>query len=782
MTGLLARARQLRTSLGLSPDGRDEFAFDPDSGISRDEQTEIRAEIEKVATRSRIAVSPEVFVVKAAKRGVLFPVVVNIAAVGILIIGLGVFYFIFQRGETQLAREDSGTITAEGKLIQELQKESEAKLQAKNQQINQIQGQLADIDKQRLDLQSNMDARVRDRENQLRASMAADLDAEKARLQKQGLSDQDIQKKLADLESQKNAAFTKQLDAFRAQSEAERRKSEATLKDLQTQFNANLARANTERQQVLSDSRQREADLQAQLTQKTKELQSAQAQTQAQLQALTSQRQQEDLVAQQLVGLYAAAQADISEKNYPKALGSLKAIARYVNSPEVVLLSGFEKRREVDLFIVDSLSNLVQVEIDKGKADTSSLVNAANQIAEVRARVSDADGALRAGRLADAEKLYGQALAVVPEIARSNAYFTARMREAEAARQDALRAGLARAETAFAAGRFPEMLAAYRDALAYLPESSARLTATLSNIGAGSAALAAQKALADQSRAAALILTQANALLKQGQYSDALAQFLTILATYPMSTQAAPAAKGISDAAAGMNGTADSRLASREKDLGDQVSSLQKSLVGRSEEIVGIKKSIMSLLGMPGDPATADTGVLMNAINKKFGDLAGAQGASGDPGARLPKAQDNAGLSPADAKRLGDLDALVSSYRNYTDQEDAIIRTQGEGKGRMKTIGLRDAFFGSLDSLFRGMLDRVHRYDDRFIQDSIVQGKDEGRQDALEQAMAVVVDLNRQTTPDMRKSYFEAKIMAADKDSQMKAFLKNLQGLTSAMK
>ena len=45
-----------------------------------------------------------------------------------------------------------------------------------------------------------------------------------------------------------------------------------------------------------------------------------------------------------------------------------------------------------------------------------------------------------------------------------------------------------------------------------------------------------------------------------------------------------------------------------------------------------------------------------------------------------------------------------------------------------------------------------------------------------------MVDLNRQTTPDMRKSYFEAKIKAADKDSQMKAFLKNLQGLTSAMK
>jgi hypothetical protein len=810
MTGLLARARQLRTSLGLSPDGRDEFAFDPESGISREEQAEIRAEIEKVG-RDRIGVGPEAFAVKAAKRGVLFPVVVNIAAVAALVIGLGVFYFIFQRGETQLAREDSGTITAEGKLIKELQKEAEARLQAKNQQINQIQGQLAEIDKQRLDLQSNMDARVRDRENELRAAMAADLDAEKARLQKQGLSDQDIQKKLADLESQKNAAFTKQLDAFRAQSEAERRKSEATLKDLQAQFNANLARVNTERQQVLSDSRQREADLQAQLSQKTKELQSQQAQTQAQLQELTSQRQQEDLVAQQLVGLYSAAQADISEKNYPKALGSLKSIARYVNSPEVVVLPGLAKRREVDLFIVDSLSTLVQGEIDKGKVDTTSLVNAANQIAEVRARVSDADGALGAGRLADAEKLYSQALAVIPEIARSYAYFTAHARESDAERQDALRAGLSRAESAFDAGRYAEMLAAYKDALVFLPESSTRLDRTLSNIGTAGAVLAGQKTQAAQSRAAASVLGQGSALLKQRQFGEALAQFLTVLAAYPASTQAPQAVKGISDAAAGMNGTADVRLASREKDLGDQVSSLQKSLAGRSEEIVAIKKSIMGLLGMSGDPAAADGGILMNALNRKLGDLSATQASSGDLGARLQNAQDNArslqvkidqlsaendrlkaaqpagaqaraGVSPEDGKRLSDLDALIAGYRDYTNQEDAIIRAQGETKGRMKTIGLRDSLLGSLDGLFRGMLDRIHHYDDRFIKDGIAQGKEEGRQDALTQAIDVVMELNRQSEPDQRKSYFDAKIKAADKDPQMKEFLKTLLGLASAMK
>jgi len=49
MLGLLDKARKLRDTLGLGTDGREEFAFDPDSGISREEQKEIRQEIEKVA-------------------------------------------------------------------------------------------------------------------------------------------------------------------------------------------------------------------------------------------------------------------------------------------------------------------------------------------------------------------------------------------------------------------------------------------------------------------------------------------------------------------------------------------------------------------------------------------------------------------------------------------------------------------------------------------------------------------------------------------------------------
>ncbi|MGA2380974.1 MAG: hypothetical protein ABSG85_16895 [Spirochaetia bacterium] len=819
MLGLLDKARKLRHTLGLGNDGGEEFAFDPDSGITREEQKEIRQEIEKVASRSRMKVSPEMFAVKAAKQGVLFPILVNIGAIVALAAGLAVLYLLFQRGESQAARQDTTGITAEGKLLAEVKKESEARLQEKNQQIDQIQGRLAEIDKQRQDLQANMDAKVQARESQLRASMTAELDAERARLQKQGLSDQDIQKRLADLEAQKNSAFNAQLAAFRTQADADRKKSESALQDLRSQFNADLAKANADRQRVLSDSRQREANLQAQLAQRTQELQSAQAQTQQQLAALTSQKQQEDLVSQQLVGLYSVAQTDIAAKNYPKALTSLQAISSYVNSSDVAVLPGIARRRPVDLFIVDSLTTLVQGEIDKGKVDTASLVDAANRITQVRTLVSGADGLLRAGRVGDAEAAYGQALAAIPEIGKTYAYFTVKARNSEAARQDALHAGLARAESAFAAGRYTDMLVAYRDALGYLPESSARLAATLSNIGAGAVALSGQKAQADQTQAAAPALAQANVLLQQHRYADAAGQYLAVLQSYPQSAQAGPSVKGINDSVAALSAQTSSDLKGRSDQvaaLNAQLASVRKDISDRTTEITGIKKSLMNLVGMSGDPASTSTDVVMNAVNKGFGGLSGAQGASGDISARLQQAQNNAqalqkqidalsaenerlkaspqtaaarppaasgaAVSAEDARRLSNLDSLVTSYRSYIDQEDSIIRSQGEEKGRMRTIGLRDQFLGSLNGVFRGILDRIHQYDDRFITDSLAQGKDEGRQDALQQAMGVVLRLSRQTSADQRKGFIDAQLRDADKDPALKAFLKNLQILSSAMK
>jgi hypothetical protein len=811
--GLLRKARTIRTSLGLPASGRDEFAFEADSGISREDQRDILQEIDKVAMQNRIAVDPEAFAVRAAKKGILFPILVNLVAVVLLVAGLSAFYAFFQRGETQLTRGQTGTITAEGKLIETFKRESEAKLLEKNQQISQIQDRLQEIDKQRQTLQATMDARVRERENQLKTAMAAEMEAEKARLQKQGLSEQDINRRLTAMEAQKSAESDRQLAAFRARAEADKQKADENLKTLQAEFSASLAAANQERQQVLDESKKREAELQSQLEQKTREAASAQASSAQALAALQSQKQQEDLAAAQLVGLYSVVKDDITAKDFAKAITGLQAIRDYVNSAEVAVLPSMQQRRDVDLFMVDSLTSYVQAQLSPASADTSSLIAAAGQISDVRTAVAQADEQARAGNIAEAEKLYQKALSVIPEIARSYDYFTAKARDAEAARQQVVQAGLARAEAAFSAGNYPEMLAAYRDALGYLPESSARLDKTLSNILAAGSEQGRLRNQAEQGKAAAPILAQGDAALAQGRPADAISRYLTVLQRYPQSPQAEAAARGMTNASSALSDRADARLAAQQKALSAQVDTLQKQVADRGAEITGIKASVMGLLRMSGDPAATDTAVVMDALARRFGDFPAAQGASSDLASRLSRAEDNAaalqkkidaldaenqrlkaaadkaaasaaarqaasaqqaaqaGVTSQDLATLrARLAALAGGYQAYASREDPILAREGD-QGLVDAKPYRDEFLSSkaVEEAFPGLYERIERYDQGFLS--------AGRTNAIQEVLDVVIEMSKQATPDARASFLAGQLKVYGKDKDMSALVQGLQKL-----
>ena len=142
MLGLLEKARQLRDSLALTR-GIGRICLRPGfrylaAGTKGDSSGDRAARHGKPHPGEPRGIRRE-----GGKAWGSLPDSVNVLAVVVLAAGLALFYFLFQRGETQAASGDTTTITAEGKLIEEVKKESDAKLQEKNQQINQIQGQLA---------------------------------------------------------------------------------------------------------------------------------------------------------------------------------------------------------------------------------------------------------------------------------------------------------------------------------------------------------------------------------------------------------------------------------------------------------------------------------------------------------------------------------------------------------------------------------------------------------------------------------------------------------------
>jgi hypothetical protein len=256
-----------------------------------------------------------------------------------------------------------------------------------------------------------------------------------------------------------------------------------------------------------------------------------------------------------------------------------------------------------------------------------------------------------------------------------------------------------------------------------------------------------------------------------------------------------------------------------------QLASVQGSLDSGKAEITSFKRSAMALLGQTGDPSTADSAALMRSLEKRFGDLSSATGASPDlqknidaatrratelsaqltrlssenarlaadlnasrkeadrqrqlaaeTGAALQGAQSGsvaataAGSStgsattlPGDARAIAEFQKLVDGYVAYTRQEDANLKQFGQQKALMLSVGSRDTFLASLGKTFDGILGRVKRYE---VQSS-TDGIDTGRKGALDDVILLMTNLANQRTADAQKSFLDARL-SAEKDPRMK--------------
>jgi hypothetical protein len=425
VSGLFQRALEIRNHTQEDLEG-EEFALDESSGISKEDQQEILREIEKVSEESRISVTPETMAVQAAKKGFLFPLLVNILFVVLLAGGGYGLYYLFQRGETVLMEEGGPIASAEGRLIEELKRESEAALLAKNREISQIQSRLQDIDDQRRELQADMDAKVAAREAELRRALDAELEAERDRLRQQGVSEADIASRLQSMESVKTSEFQSQLDTFKQQADAERLRQEEDLENLQREYQQNLTQAQADRQRVQQEAETREAELRSQLDAQTAQLEQATLEAKAELNKLAAQQEKQNLAASQLTGFYSQVKEDLQEGDYDGALEDLEAIKEYLDDPAVATLPNILQRREIELFVVDSISSLVEGQMQQAGADTTSLIASADLLETMKNRVIEGDTLFRQGDVSGAEARYREALDLIPEINKAHAYFMAK--------------------------------------------------------------------------------------------------------------------------------------------------------------------------------------------------------------------------------------------------------------------------------------------------------------------------------------------------------------------
>jgi hypothetical protein len=775
MSGLFQRALELIRHSPESNSG-DGIVFDEDSGISKEDQQDILSQIDQVVRDNRIKVSPETLKIRAQKRGTLFPLAVNIASVLLLAAGGFGFYLLFQQGESGLREEARTFASAEGRLIEELKKESEAQLLEKNREINQIQGRLTEIDQQRQDLQTNMEAKVAEREQQLRLAMESELAAERERLRQQGISESDITLRIQELETRKMEDYQQELVAFRRKAEEERLQTEANLQALQQEYQGNLQEASLERDRVLQEAQAQEAALREQLDTRTRALEEETRAARQELTRIAEQREKEELAARQLVGSYGRIRSDMENGRLEQALRGLDSIREYLNDPKIATLPNMMARRDVELFVLDSLSRLVRGEMSREEVDTSSLLAAANVVTELKARVVRADELSRQGQVDGAEALYREALALIPEVSRSHEYFLSRALAGQTARAAELREYLQRAGSAFEGGDYEATLANYSRALEYLPEERATVERIISQVRQAGFQLGLLSLRRDQSAAAADALARADRLLSEGQHNAAVEGYVDLIKRYPNSDQVSGAVAGINRAAAalaslGGGDVARLRKAMEEKDA--RIAALEAELEQKTAELARLRRQadgtsgsvvdLQSRLAEKEDEVAALTAELAKWKQE-------AEALKGDSDGRLAKLEEDLAVKVALIEALQTEKRGLESERSALRQEIQELRAAaGErtAEGPTEAAGVRGsgadsgaeggAGTASLSEQLREVIARAEAAEAR------AQASDEQAEEAQTQAEAAVAQAQ---AADTRSREAEARAEAADERAQ----------------
>lgn len=391
-----------------------ELALFEGTGISEEDKRDVLEQIDKVVEENKIPVTKDLFLLKPRRKGVLFPVMINLLAILLVAGGLYAAFLYFAQKQENLSTETERYLSTEGKLIEELKKESETKLKAKEAEISKIQSDLAELDKQSQDLRNSMEDTIKSKEEELRTALEVELEAERKKLQSQGVSATRIEEQIKALEESKRQELNQAIASFRQESETALQQKEQELQQAKNLAQEILTKANQDKITLQAETQKREAELQAKYEQETSTLKSQSAEAQAKLKELSDLRAQEQLFLDQVTGSYAAIQRKIAADDFDGARADLAKLKTILDDRAFDTLPNLVKRKTVELFIVQSLSENLDTRTTSASPETASIVDAANKLIGARELTARADEAMKQGKLEDAKRQYTKALQDVP--------------------------------------------------------------------------------------------------------------------------------------------------------------------------------------------------------------------------------------------------------------------------------------------------------------------------------------------------------------------------------
>ena len=378
-----------------------------DIEITLEEREHVLRQIDAAIERNRTPAGADPALMPAEKRGLFFPLIINLTALLLVAAGVLLLFRYFElRKESITLRRDS-YLSAEATVIQTLKQQSETRLAAKDREIISIQEELRQVDRERLSLQQNLEAEVSAKERELNRQMAEQLSRERERLLSLGTSEAGIIDRLRVLEN-------RQIDSIDRQIEQHRRELDRRLQDKQRELLDSERRG----QEALEQAKRERELLEAELGKQ----QSEKIAAEQRLEELTVRVREEELLSQR------ASAAERADERADERAAKLEAELE-ASRKEVEDLQG-RMQASVDASSSDKSRNAVLARQLQQRVDSLNV-----RMQRQSAQLATAEGEIKRLR-ADARELQAErdTLSVSLQTAR-----TARAQSLEQGRDEALR-------------------------------------------------------------------------------------------------------------------------------------------------------------------------------------------------------------------------------------------------------------------------------------------------------------------------------------------------------
>ena len=390
-----------RRALSISAQGAS--SYEP-----KEERDAVSAEIERIAAENRIRMAPETLSYVPKRRGFLLPLAGNLFICACIAGALILFSSILNVQEKAVSSDARGVLGAENTLIAALKKQSAQDLRERDTVILDAQQKLTSLSAEAAQLREHGDSLVHARQEELQRAYDARLAEEKGRLALQGVEGAAAAARLQAAERDAHAAMDREMADYRRQVEAEQTSRLQEIKSLTAQYQDNMETARQDRLSLQADYARRESELQASSAERveTATAAAAQATTQAaqanvaaakaaaetakatevaaqattqaaqanvaaakateaaqragaELSLLQESGREERLAQVRITAGYDVVRKSLASSDFTGALAGLDSLKALLDDPALASLFAMRDRRPVDLFLIDSLKELV---------------------------------------------------------------------------------------------------------------------------------------------------------------------------------------------------------------------------------------------------------------------------------------------------------------------------------------------------------------------------------------------------------------------------------------